>query len=581
MHEATPTRVSFADRVLSRLQSAAGPWLVAGIALLLALPGLALGFSSDDFVLGYKVRLGTDVWSMFEIAGEQVSRGRNLGYLAWWSSADLSVKFFRPLATWTHVVDFSLWPRAAWLMHLENGLVYAALVAVVWFLYREILQAPRLAALAALMFAIDDGHAPAVGWISARNTVLASLFAFSALLLHVRSRKVLPIARGFGLQIASAVCLALALCSAEGGVAILAYFGAYALLFEHGPLRKRVASILPALAVFAIWAIAYVAGGFGSSGAGYYRDPGASLLVEGVLDLPTWLLSLLGPSVVGALVMLPAAPVRLVALLLSLPLMAALYLVLPRTRENQFLALGALLCLPPLFNTLPQDRLLITASFGTFGLLAGFIALAGTHARRSVRVSRGVLIALHFVLAPVLFPLALHQARPIDNGARDIAAVLRKQTATQVVLVNLPIELLSLYSWYLLLDEPERKPPNSMHQLYAGSSELVVERIDARTLELRPARGWGELPIERVFGSVSRMPREGRELTLDQMRLRVEASAEDGRPMSVQFRFTTPLESPERLWLVWQGTSPVAWQPPAVGQQVVLPALSMFTSLKP
>jgi hypothetical protein len=371
------------------------------------------------------------------------------------------------------------------------------------------------------------------------------------------------------------------LCSAEAGVAVLGYFAAYALIFEHGPLRKRVASLLPALSVFALWAIGYVAGGFGSSGAGYYRDAGAELLLEGLLDLPTWLLSLFGPSVVGPLVTVPAGPVRLVALTLILPLMAALYRVLPRSRENRFFAAGALLCLPPLFTTLPQDRLLIAASFGAFGLLAGFLSLAKIHAQRSVRAARGVLIALHVVVAPLLFPLALQPARPIDNGAKDIATAVQRRAPEQVVLVNLPIELLSLYSWYVLLDQPGTKPPASMQQLYAGSSELVIERIDARTLEVRPARGWGERPIERVFGSIPRMPRQGAELTLDRVRLRVQASADDGRPMSVQFRFTTPLESPERLWLAWRGTSPEPWRPPPIGQRVVLPALSMFTSLRP
>ncbi|HKP63690.1 MAG TPA: hypothetical protein VJV78_43445 [Polyangiales bacterium] len=573
MHEASPeSRSSFVERVLARLQSAHGAWFVAGIAAVLTLPALTFGFSTDDHVYSYRMRLGMDAWSMFEIASEQVSRARNTGALAWWASPDLKVQFFRPLSALTHILDFSLWPRASWLMHLENSLLYAALVAVVWFLYRELLQSPRIAALAALLFAIDDGHAAAVGWISGRNTVLANCFGFSAVLLHVRSRRVTPVTRGFSLQIASAVCSALALCSAEAGVSTLAYLGAYALIFEHGPLRKRVASVLPALTVFGIWAIAYVGGGFGTRGAGYYRDSGASILVQGVLDLPTWLLSLFGPSVVGPLVALPSTPVRLVALVLGLPLVAALYGGLPRSRENQFLALGALSCLVPLFTTLPQDRLLITASFGAFGLLAGFVSLAKTFTRR-------VLIALHCVIAPLLFPIALNPARPIDNGAKAIVAAVHQKPAPQVVLVNLPIELLSLYGWYLLLDDPAHPPPSSMQQLYAGASEVVVERIDASTLELRPAHGWGELPIERVFGSPSRMPPTGSEVTLGDMRLRVQASAEDGRPMSVQFRFTSALESPERLWLAWNGRAPGPWRPPAVGQQAVLPALSMFTSL--
>jgi hypothetical protein len=41
------------------------------------------------------------------------------------------------------------------------------------------------------------------------------------------------------------------------------------------------------------------------------------VLSQGVLDLPTWLMSLLGPSGSTLVVMLPENPVRLVALLIA------------------------------------------------------------------------------------------------------------------------------------------------------------------------------------------------------------------------------------------------------------------------
>src|SRR5262245_16852463 len=112
------TRVGLRARAWTALQSKRGLWWVAAAGALASLPGLAIGLNTDDHLHRLNVLAGIDVWSMFHIAGEQVPRARGLGTLAWWTSPDLSVIFFRPLASLTHWIDFSLWPDAAWLMHL-------------------------------------------------------------------------------------------------------------------------------------------------------------------------------------------------------------------------------------------------------------------------------------------------------------------------------------------------------------------------------------------------------------------------------------------------------------------------------
>jgi hypothetical protein len=575
------TRVGVRERITLLVQSRRGAWVVAALALALTLPATAIGFSTDDYIHSHSVRERLDRLNLFEIVGDDVTWARNNGVLVWWSSPELHVKFLRPLAALTHVVDFTLWPHAAWFMHLINGLIYAATAAVVWLLYREFFpNERRLAAMAAIMFAIDEGHSPAIGWISSRNTVLANLFAFLTLLFHVRTR---VRSRSTGFLLVSAACLALALFSAEAGVAALAYLFAYALVFETGSWGKRVASLVPALTVFGVWATCYFALHCGVRGAGFYRELSSPLaaITQGVLDLPTLLFALFGPSVIGPTIVLDAGVVRAVTLASSLPLMAALFLALPRTRENAFFALGALFCLPPIFLTLPQDRLLITASFGAFGLLASFIAVAKTSANRLVRGTRNVFIALHFVIAPVLFVLMLNQGGPIDHGVRDIAAAIPRQAPSQVILVNAPIELLSMYSWYVLLEDKQRTQPSAIHELYAGGSSLEATRIDANTLELTAARGWARIPTERVFGSVANMPRAGSELSVQGLKILVRETEPDGRPKRVQFRFPTPLESSDRLWLEWRGTSPQRWEPPPIGGRATFEPLSMFTSLKP
>ncbi|HET6332263.1 MAG TPA: hypothetical protein VFG30_03585 [Polyangiales bacterium] len=578
------------DRVLALLQTRAGGLIVAVVAFLLCAPALRTGFQTDDHVHRTNAQLGFDPVAMFEISPARATSLRSLGQLAWWSSPELSVKFLRPLAAVTHFAEFQLWPNAAWAMHLTSNLLYAALVWVAWLLYRELLPLrPRWAALAALMFAIDDGHAPTIGWISGRNTLLASLFALTALLLHVHSRKYATSARvsqalskQLRLHGASAACVALALLSAEAGVAVFAYLIAYALAFEAGSIRDRAITLAPQLVVFVCWAVIYLAGGFGAHGTSFYRDLSQPffVLAQGILDLPTWLVSLFGLSEVGAAMVLPPAPVRVVALVVCVPLLYGLVVALPRTRANVFFAVGALLCLPPLFTTQPQDRLLISASFGAFALIASLIATAAASASRFARGTRYALIGLHLVLPVLLFVPTLGQGMPIENGARDIAAQVREHPASQVVFVNLPIELLSLYAWSIVGERSGDAAPKAMQQLYAGWSPMQVARIDANTLEVTVAQGWGERVAERVFCGLDDLPRKDSKLSFESMRTWVVDSDAAGHPVKVQFKFPDALESPARLWLSWEGTKPVPWKPPAIGQSVSLPPLNMFTSLK-
>ncbi len=565
-----------AESTLDVLQSQRGVWVVAAIGFTLALPSLTVGLTTDDHLHERIVAEGRSVLEQF--AFSHLAQARAEGALAWWSNPEMSLHFLRPLAALTVVIDYTLWPDAPWLMHLENVLLYAALVAIAWLLYRALLpSSPRVAALAALMFAIDEGHASAVGWISSRNTVMANLFAMAAVLLHVQARAPARSYRGVW-HAAAAGCTALALASAEAGLAALAYLFAYALVFEAGALWKRVATLLPELAVVAVWAAVYVTGDYGARGINYYRDLSASL-IEGPLDLPTWLLSLLGPNVAGGLLLAPPAIVRALALLLVLPLVAALIRVLPRTRQTLFFALGALACIVPLFATVPQDRVLLTASFGAFGLIATFITHAQGHHSRFLRVTRSVFISIHLVVAPLLFIPQLNIGGPIDRGSHALANAVPDPAPAQVLVLNTPLELVSLVAWELLQKrERGRATPEAMHQLYAGAGKVEVERIDERTLEMRVEGGWARTPLEGIFASKSAMPHPGVPQVLGPMQITVREAEPDGRPRAVQFRFPDPLETPSRLWLEWRGTALHAWQPPPIGETRVLEPLSVLRS---
>ena len=569
-------RNTWTRALIERVQAPRGVLIVAGVAMVLALPSLGFGLAADDHVAKFiaTVRRNLDPFAAFSLQ-PQPGFDRSTGYLAWWSSPQLDVAFFRPLSALTHA-EFLLWPNAAWAMHGVNVLCYGALVAVAFTLYRELLAAqPLVAALAAVLFAIDDGHAVAVGWISSRNTLLSALFVLASMLMHHRARTLAQGAKRR--RILGALFAALAFLSGEAGISILAFLAAYELAFERAGLRQRFARLWRQLSVAALWLIAYLAGGYGARGTSLYRDLSDPLavLASGLADLPLWLVGLLGPSVTAGSLVTPPLLTRMIAGLVCLPLLAAMVSVLPRTRESRFFALGALLCLPPLFMTVVQDRVLMLASFGGFGVLASFI----THAARSkyelVRGVRWLMIAVHGVLAPLLFVPLLESSKATEYGSDAVAAAIPERAPAQVILVNAPLELLTLYAYYILREQPGREPPEVLQQLYAGASSVTATRVDETTLELRAADGWGATPLERIFSTVEQLPQLGETLELDRLSVSVHERDAEGHPTRVHFHFPSALEFPDRLWYVWNGTAPQPWHPPTLGASEALAPLSL------
>jgi hypothetical protein len=565
--------LSVRERVTRLLDSSAAPVCVALLALLLGLPTLRQPLTADDHLLSYESRYGSRPLMSYGYGPAELATLREAGAISWWSNPKLQMRLFRPLSCLTHVVEFRLWPDAAWAMHLVNALLYALLIWVAGLVYRELLSSRVLASVAALMFALDDAHGAAVGWISSRNSVLAVLFALLAVLLHVRARK-----RGRALSGLSALCVALALLAGEGGLAAMAYLAAYALVFESGAWLARLRGITPQLAVVIAWALLYIVDGYGVHGSSTYREPSAATLLEGVLDLPLWLLSLFGPSLVSFSVNAPVAGARAVALVLVSPILIGLYRWLPRTQRNLFFGVALVFCWAPLFFIVPNDRVTIAASFAAFGWIASVLD-ALRDSGSWARAYRHATIVLHFAIAPLCFVLALDAIGPAERGTQALLAAVRRSRPEQVVLVNSPFELLPAFTSTLLHTPPGAAAPKALHELYAGSARLRVRRSAPDALEVQATPGWGDKPIERFFCAKRDLPQAGSERSVSGMHITVLENDADGLPSRVRFRFTSELESPTRLWLVWEGRAPVAWRPPALGEQVELPALSLFSAL--
>src|SRR5688572_14219385 len=243
--------------------------VVAGVAL--CSPSLWTGLVADDFLHQLMLRdhpglpfAGRGPFDLFRFADGSPETARaltNAGVFPWWTDPKALLAFFRPLASLTHAADHRLWPEHAGLMHAQSLLWYGVLLALVGITYAGLGASRRGFALALLMFAIDDAHAPAVGWIANRNALIALCFALPALAVHARSRR-----GGFvhGVWLGP-LLLAVGLGGGEAALSVCAYLVAYAAFLDRGPWYIRYGSLLPYVLVLISWKACCLQLGYGAA----------------------------------------------------------------------------------------------------------------------------------------------------------------------------------------------------------------------------------------------------------------------------------------------------------------------------
>ncbi|HKP61429.1 MAG TPA: hypothetical protein VJV78_32090 [Polyangiales bacterium] len=530
----------------------------------------------------------------------EIPAAKASGDLGWGVSEHFQLRFFRPLSSFSHWLDLTLWPNAVWAMHAINVLIYVALVMMAACSYRllpqvipvpvpvpvpdlrarpedeqpgtgastEVRGPPLAAALAGLAFALDDAHGSSVGWISGRNTLLAATFGLAAFYFYLRRSWAGPLS------------LALGFLSGEGALQACCYLLAHALVLDRRLVRARARSLAPYAVVVLIWASWYLSQGYGVRNSGWYRTPSLSSFFAWLWDLPLWLGGTLVASFATLSLLFDGAITRVIWIgalaLVAPPLIAAVR----HSRLARFYALGTLLCCLPLLTTRPQDRLLLFASFGAAGWLGECLAMRASLPGYARRAATGLGV-LHLGLSPLLYPAQLGQTEPIERSSRELACALHAVAdSSQVVVVNLPFDVFHSLARSQLRAAGAALPVHS-HVLYAGSSELQVQRTDARTLLVHAHEGWFADSYERLLVSLDPGFKVDQHWQLSGMR--VEIAHVDARraPNVVRFVFPTPLEDPTRHWLQWRGQHPEVWKVPAIGKTVSLPALSPLRSLSP
>jgi len=479
----------------------AQPW-VPLFAMLACAPALANGIELDDVFHAARAGEPGFLRHAFTFFGDgEPSPHVPTADLPWWTEPGMELDLLRPVAALTHALDYTWWPHAAWLMHLQSLLWYGLLVGLLQHTYRAFGSDSSRAALAALVFGLSQAHAMNVGWLAARNSVMGATFVTAMLLLHHRGRSRGSLAAAF----AAPLLLALAVLANEGAVAGVGYLAAYAWVLDRG--RRRWLALLPYVAVVITWRLFYEAQGAGVAHTGVYLEPTAAPLAyaAATVEHAVWLLAArLGVGMLDSLGVFPgAAPVALVGAVAFLAVLA--WLGREHLREHQVTrawALGMVLACFTAGTTLPTDRALLLLGLGGCMVVAELVVwLRREGASRPERFVGGMLVGSHLVLSPLLLPLRVRTTAWIHGVVEHVAAAMPTGPAVAqktVLVLDAPSDLLMLYS-RALAEERGEVFPARVTWLYAGPAAVTVTRTGSSSFELAAEGPWLAAPIDRMF----------------------------------------------------------------------------------
>jgi hypothetical protein len=604
------------------------PTIVVALAIVLSSPALWTGFESMDdlrhraklldrsrlparllqtgLVPDNSGKLTTVLSDMHTINRTKADfdKLRDYGLMHWWTQPDYRASNWRPLDSFTHWLDYRLWPDSSVLIHAHSIFWFAAIVLLVTLLYKRLLEPLWVAGLAALMYLLDDSNYLPALWIANRCLLSSLVMALLSFMAYHKWRSTGAVKWA----VLSNIFLLACLLASEAGIAAFAFLFAYVFALEPGTRRgglRRALSLLPAVVVIIAWRMVYSALGNGAYGSGFVIDPvreplsfarallerGPILLFAQLGGLPSETYSFIRPSYRPYL--LAGAYIFLMLVLI------VLFPLLRRDRLARFWFLAMLLATVPICATLPMNRNLLYVAVPAFALLAQFIksvidAPANENPLPANRLWRLLARGLcaYFILAHLLFavvgrvttPVTVQQMREQFRLTMDLGPLDGVQDQDLVV-VNAPNPF-SLFFVPLYRAHLQQPLPNALRVLAPGFADMQLTRVDQTTLNIRAKSGnilsgrekkpFHLVYLYQTFNEGFRhrkFPmRTGDKVVLPRLAVEVLKVDDKGLPVEITCRFAAPLDDPSLRWLAWDWHDKcyVPFVVPAVGQAVEL-----------
>jgi hypothetical protein len=450
--------------------------------------------------------------------------------------------------------------------------------------YRRILGPTSLAAIAALLYALDDARATTAGFIANRNVLIAAFFGVLGLLCHDRARR----DRSRTAAILAPLLLLAALFTKEEGLGTCAYLLAYGLFLDaQGPWRGCLA-LWPYATVVFVWRSLRSYWGYGVVNMGLYVDPiaePARFALAAIKRVPILLLGQWTPIPSEIVIPLSARATTVLwafALVFLVVLAYAMGPLLARDRLARFWATGMILATLPVSATFPMDRLYTFLGIGAFGLLAQYwmfvfgkpSAVPPTPLWRiPARGLAWFFVFVHAVLAPLLLPF--RAGNPVGLKWVEQRLYVRYPLGPScgdqtILIVNAPS---SIHAGFLVLERAlaGQPVPQHTHVLASAVPPATIRRLGERTLAIRRESGYFNGTIDQLYRNEHRQLSLGEKVELSAMTVEITELTADGQPAEATFSFHVPLESPSLFWLCFRGQGFEPFTPPAIGEECEIP----------
>lgn len=547
-------------RLQQLLQHPKAALVIFLIAMVLVLPSLAAGLLADDYALLLRLLYPelapakaypsiADLFALIHV-GDEAWRQQQKAYslLPWWTSDELQVVFFRPLAELSHLLDSRLWPQLPFMMHVHNLVWYAAMLVALYAVYRRLMPHKSLAVLALLFFAVDATHGFTVAWIANRNALMAGVFVLLAFKSFIDARQ-----RPDWLDsVLSLVFAAFALLCAEMGVSFIGFFVLYIVLLDQDKTTQKYLSLLPSVVLLAVWLGFYCHFNFGAKGS-FYIDP---------LSQPLDFLAILPERIFTAIAMqfnllplhlMDRFPIAVVFIGIGIFILLLLFVMWQKTRLATFLLAAFIVCLLPVSAALMQERNLLIAGFAGCGLQALILQQLWQVDVWWARLVSWLIVIFHLLISALLMlpmsfaPWLLN--KPAEKSALLMPTIIEQQT---VVAIGAPLYS-SVFAMLIRQKHGDVLPTRFWH--LTSFQDVTIEQLAAN--QWRVSREEGLLHKEDfLVRNLQQDPLQiGQVIDINGANITIEAINAKAIPTAIVLTLNKPQNSP--LWMLWQGQQ---WQ---------------------
>lgn len=573
--------------------------LVIGVAL--RAPSLWAGFGMDDFaqlaMLDGQYPVPRGPWDLFSFSkGDpaEVQALMSKGSLAWWSHPMLKLCALRPLSSLLMALDVQVFGHHAVGHHVHTLLWWSAMLMAAALLLRRLLGG-RWAAVALLLYALDECHTYPIGWLANRNAIVSATFAFVALWAHVRHRED-GWARGRWL---APLGLLLALGGGEYGLCIVPFFVLYELVAGPGSRGQRARALLPLLVIFGAYVALHRAMGFGSFASNVYVDPVREplawldlamvrvpiLMGDMFLAIPTGKMTL-SPGLIEIQAIAGVGAMLVVGALV--PGVARRLGEVERRRLG-WLLLASVLSIGPVASSFVSARLLLIPTLGGHAVLAAIILDGWDRVRdralrgRVMSIVRGALAAVlgvaHVGLAPWWGLEETLNIVGVNLGTQRAALVMQVDDAKvpqQRLVVLAASDPMTLLYPHLVRWVEGHPLPRSWWVLSLAHRPHTITRVSKNALELEVVGGSMLTgAVELLFRRPEFPLRVGERITLDGLAIRIVKVDEAGRPVRVRFGFDVSVDDPSLVFLLATKRGLIRYPMGPVGATMPIPPPSM------